>query len=247
MKPIIPLTILLLIATATLAAEPMVGDRPDFTESALTVPPGSVQLEAGATLDTSDDADQWTVGEVLVRYGLKPGTELRLSVPSYLSLDLGGADTLDGADNAGIGIKQQLSRPAGAGPRVAAITNVTLPAGSDDVTDSTTAVDLALAIEWDLSDTMGFGMNAGAELVFDDDSSTQQWLSAALGLAATARLGFFVESFVFTEELQNNASYLSLGATFLVTENLSIDARVGLGLGDHEDEHFYGAGLVARF
>lgn len=244
MKRATLMAILLVTAAMAHATEPLVGDRPDFTESARTVAPGSVQLEAGATLDTSEDADRWTVGEVLVRYGLEAGTELRLIAPSYLTLEAGDADKLDGVGNAGIGIKQQLTD---AGPRVAAITTVTLPTGSDDVIDSATAVDLALAIEWDLTDTIGLGMNAGAELVFDDDNSTQQWLSAALGLAASGRLGLFVESFVFTEELDRFASYLSFGATCLVGQNLSVDARVGLGLGDREDEHFYGAGLVTRF
>lgn len=244
MKRATLMAILLVTAAMAHATEPLVGDRPDFTESARTVAPGSVQLEAGATLDTSEDADRWTVGEVLVRYGLEAGTELRLIAPSYLTLEAGDADKLDGVGNAGIGIKQQLTD---AGPRVAAITTVTLPTGSDDVIDSATAVDLALAIEWDLTDHLGLGMNAGAELVFDDDNSTQQWLSAALGLAASGRLGLFVESFVFTEELDRFASYLSFGATYLLTDDLAVDARVGLGLGDHEDEHFYGAGLVTRF
>jgi len=241
------LAILLVAAAMAHAADPLVGDRPDFTESARTVAPGSVQLEVGATLDTSDHADCWTVGEVLVRHGLKAGSELRLILPSYLTLEPGDADKLDGAGNAGVGLKQRLSDPEAPGPRVAVLTSVTLPTGSDDVTDSVTAVDLALAMEWDLTRTMGLGLNAGAELMFDDDNSTQQWLSASLGLAASGRLGLFVESFVFTEELDRYASYLNFGATYLVTDDLAVDARVGLGLGDREDEHFYGAGLVTRF
>lgn len=246
MKPAL-MAIVFAAAATVHAAEPLVGDRPDFTESALTVAPGKVQIEAGATLDASDAADGWTVGEVLIRHGLKPGTELRLVLPSYLSLEPASDDRRDGAGNAGVGLKQRLTHPDAAGPRVAVLTTVTLPTGSDDVTDSVTAADLVLAVEWDLADTIGLGMNAGAELVFDDDNSTQQWLSAALGLAATERLGFFVESFVFTEELDRYASYLSLGATYLLSENLSVDARVGLGLDDRDDERFYGAGLVTRF
>lgn len=237
----------ILLATAAHAADPLVGDRPDFTESARTVASGSLQLEVGATLDTSDDADRWTVGEVLLRHGLEDGTELRIVLPSYLSLEAGDADKLDGAGNAGVGLKQRLTDPDAAGPRIAVLTSVTLPTGSDDVTDRVTAVDLALAIEWDLNATMGLGLNAGAELMFDDDTSTQQWLSASLGLAASGRLGLFVESFVFTEELDRHASYLDLGATYLVTDDLAVDARVGFGLGDREDELFYGAGLVTRF
>lgn len=51
------MTIFLMIAVSTHAAEPLVGDRPDFTESALSVAPGSVQLKVGATLDISGLGD----------------------------------------------------------------------------------------------------------------------------------------------------------------------------------------------
>ncbi|MEZ4389007.1 MAG: transporter [Candidatus Krumholzibacteriia bacterium] len=237
---------LALLATVAHADQPLVGDRPDFTESARAVPTGSVQVEAGVTLDTSDAADLTTVGEILVRYGLKPGTELRFNVPSYLSLKPDGGDKLTGAGNLAFGFKQQLGH-GDAGPRLAVLTHLTLPTGDEDVTASDTAVDLVLAAEWDLADNLGLGMNVGGELVFDQDTSARQWLSASVGLSATDRLGLFAESFVFTEELDTFASYLDFGATYLLTDTFQVDARVGLGLGDHEDELFYGAGLVTRF
>lgn len=48
-------TIAAMLVAATLAGtavaddDPLVGDRPDFTESAVTIAPGRVQVEAGAT------------------------------------------------------------------------------------------------------------------------------------------------------------------------------------------------------
>lgn len=77
--------LLLVVAAVTPAvADDLVGDRPDFTESALTVAPGSWQIEAGATVTTGDAFDTTEIGEVLVRHGLKPGTELRMVLPSYV-------------------------------------------------------------------------------------------------------------------------------------------------------------------
>ncbi|MGH7563856.1 MAG: hypothetical protein ACREK5_05485, partial [Gemmatimonadota bacterium] len=49
---------------------PLVTDRPDFTESALTVPRGDPQLESGYTLTRADDADEHALGEVLLRIGV---------------------------------------------------------------------------------------------------------------------------------------------------------------------------------
>ncbi len=50
-------------------------------------------LEVGVTIDTNDAADMTTVDEVLVRYGLKLGTEVRLVVLSYLSTSIPTAAT----------------------------------------------------------------------------------------------------------------------------------------------------------
>ena len=56
-----PLALLLMLALAPLplAAQEseMVGDRPDFTESALSVPSGRIQLEAGLTFSDFDIED----------------------------------------------------------------------------------------------------------------------------------------------------------------------------------------------
>src|SRR5688500_373298 len=67
---------------------PLVTDRPDFTESAVTVP-GGVQVEAGATYAGEAGADGTTVGEVLVRAALTPRAELRVGVPSYVTASAG--------------------------------------------------------------------------------------------------------------------------------------------------------------
>ncbi|HVR97870.1 MAG TPA: transporter, partial [Thermoanaerobaculia bacterium] len=83
--------LLLLVLTAAPAAaldlsglpEPLVTDRPDFTESTSTVAPGHFQVEGGATLARVEDEDSETWGEVLVRYGLGPRLEARLAAGSY--------------------------------------------------------------------------------------------------------------------------------------------------------------------
>lgn len=242
-------TLLIALLTTAALAQDLVGDRPDFTESALAVPEGSVQLEAGATLATTDDVDTWSVGEVLIRYGLKPGTEFRVIMPSYLDLsfDDDAIDGMGGFDNAALGLKQELARGDGRSPQLAVLTHVTLPTGEEDVTGVDTAWDLVLAAEWALHEQIALGMNLGGELVFADDTESQQWMSAAVGFGLTDRLGAFVEGYTYTEELDEFTTTMDLGATYLLTPDLQFDARVGFGLGDNEDELYYGAGMVTRF
>ncbi|MBD3221297.1 hypothetical protein GF314_08630 [bacterium] len=244
----------LVIATTTLPAthapaQDLVGDRPDFTESALAVPAGGWQIEAGATITTLDALDTTEIGEVLVRHGLKPGTELRLVLPSFVDVSHDGdqIDDVSGLGNAAIGLKQELARGDGSRPQVAMVGHVTLPVGDEDVASDDTAVDLALALEWELSPRVGLGMNVGGEAVFADDTETRQWASAALGLDLGAGFGAFVEGYTFTDGFDDFSSYVDAGLTYLIAPDWQVDARVGQGLGDVDDETFFGAGLVTRF
>ena len=59
-----------LAATGSLADEAMVTDRPDFTESSSAVPKGTLQIEAGGTYVDIDEAEEGSLGEVLVRWGV---------------------------------------------------------------------------------------------------------------------------------------------------------------------------------
>ena len=239
-------TALVVLASAAAAAD-LVGDRPDFTESALAVAPGSLQLEAGGTLTTSDAVDAREVGEVLLRYGLRDGTELRVVLPSFVDLDAPDAPDRSGATNGALGLKHEVQQGDGARPQVAVVGHVALPVGAEDVGAGDTAVDLVLAAEWALHPRVGFGLNVGGEVVFAADTESRQWFSGAFGIGVTDRLGLFVEGFSFTDELEAFTSYLDTGLTYLLHDDLQIDVRVGQGLDDVDDETFYGAGLVARF
>lgn len=66
--------------------EPLVTDRPDFTESAETIAPGHLQIESGITRSREDATETDSVGEILLRVGLTPNLELRAGFNSYLYL-----------------------------------------------------------------------------------------------------------------------------------------------------------------
>ncbi|MCL7971660.1 MAG: hypothetical protein M8866_06160, partial [marine benthic group bacterium] len=50
--------------------DPMITDRPDFTESASTVAPGRFQFELGYTFTRSGSENRHNFGELLVRLGI---------------------------------------------------------------------------------------------------------------------------------------------------------------------------------
>jgi hypothetical protein len=82
-------SLLVLLAAAALPAsaqEPeLESDRPDFTESAVVVPGGSVQLEGGGTWLHGDGGRDLLSGpELLLRWGVSRSVELRLVAPDLL-------------------------------------------------------------------------------------------------------------------------------------------------------------------
>ena len=60
----------------------LVTDRPDFTESAVSVAPGRVQLEGGYTFSRIEAERTHTVGELLARFGAVDRLEFRLGINS---------------------------------------------------------------------------------------------------------------------------------------------------------------------
>ena len=95
------LVILLAVSRAG-ADEPMVTDRPDFTESSAAVPKGTVQIEAGGTYVEVEQSDETSLGELLVRWGIVKGLELRIGVGGFAWSDAPEGDA-SGFEAFGIG------------------------------------------------------------------------------------------------------------------------------------------------
>jgi hypothetical protein len=81
------------------------------------------------------------------------------------------------------------------------------------------------------------------------DRFTQFWQSFSLGCELTDKLGMFNEWYVIMyRDLFDNRpqNYYDGGFTYLVTPNLQLDWRAGVGLGEPADGFFTGCGLTIR-
>lgn len=249
--------LLLGIAMAVPAAAqvdgPLVGDRPDFTESTGTIARGHVQVEAGITRQEIGEEDALSVGEVLVRFGLGERLEARLGVGSWTRIDLPGGQ-LEGFEDPDVGLKVRLTspvddRPPGF-PAVAFILGTSVPVGSEELTTDEWEPEARLALDWILTDLLSLGANFGVAYPSDGGDRFDQLLaSVTMGIAATDRLGVFVEAFGFSEEEPGGdaTQYVDTGVTFALSDDLQLDARIGFGLNDPSPERFVGAGVVARW
>lgn len=231
--------------------EPLVADRPDFTESALAVPVGRLQVEAGFTFSTDDDSDSdlWTVPEALLRLGLIKDVELRLGLPSIAFLDNGRSD--EGFTDSSIGAKWRFLEGAGSTPDMAIIGQLSIPTGEDPFGQDGVHPGAIVAAGWDLDDQMGDGWTFDANIGFFEleGSDWDMTWSAALGIPIDFEWGAFIEYYAISPELSfsRTAHVLDGGITYLIHNNLQLDFRVGFGLSDEAPDFLTGAGVTYRF
>lgn len=231
--------------------EPLVTDRPDFTESADTVAPGRFQLEGGVTFSEADEVEERSHGELLGRLGLLDWLELRIGVPSYVEVEAPGGFEASGWEDASLGVKAKLAAGGGGRPSAALLVATTLPTGSDELGGGDALQpEAVLALAWDLAPDLGLGANLGYAHPRDDgDRFHQLFASTALGWSATERLGLFAEVFGFSEEEDGGDAtlYADGGATWLLSPDAQLDVRVGTGVSGTETDWFAGVGFAARW
>ncbi len=239
-------------AAAAQSSEPLVSDRPDFTESASVVGPRSLQLEAGYTHQREGPARTNSAGEVLIRAGLAEWAELRVGLNSFAWLDDGGTRS-NGFGDLVLGAKLALlPAPAEAyspRPQVALLVGTSLPTGSGGFGSDNTQPEAKLALAWSLGDRLALGSNLNYASQSDSGDRFDQFsASVAVGLALNSRLGSYVEYYGFSRVSRDGpyTDYLNGGLTFLINNDLQLDARAGVGLNEPDPEYFLGFGFVLR-
>jgi hypothetical protein len=232
--------------------EPLVTDRPDFTESAVTIHPGRVQLELGYTFTRSGAEERHSFGELLVRVGALGWLEGRLGLNS-LALTRAPEGNREGLEELRVAGKAILYRrnedTPPAVPQTALLFGADLPTGSGGEGEEKVQPGATLALQWDLPGRLGLGSNLGWTYRTSGDTSFHEAVaSASLGVGLTGRLGAFFEHFGFYPENEGGSAthFLNAGITFLVSSAFQLDWRIGAGLQDPDPNWFTGLGAGLR-
>ncbi len=234
---------------------PLVTDRPDFTEAASTVGRGVAQLEFGYTHTRDDSAagetESHSVGEPLLRYGIiADWLELRVAT-NYTTQRMGGVTT-DGMEDLYLGFKIGLTPQCGLLPEMALIPQMTVPTGSTDLRANDVLPGANLNYAWEISDRLATGGSTQFNRTVDDVTGTnyiewaQSWTFAA---SITEQVGAFTEWYAFIPDSADTAAtehYLNGGFTFLFSDDVQWDIRIGKGLNGPADDYFVGTGFSVR-
>lgn len=261
LRTVMILCCLLGAGAAAHAESELVTDRPDQTESAVTVAPGVFQLELGWT-QTRDDEDgvsveSWEAPGTLLRIGLAERVELRLGWTGFVDqeVEIGRREaSVDGLGDAEIGAKILLAEERGGRPQMAVLVGTSVPVGDDAFTSDRFDPALRLALSHTLSERLSLGYNLGVGLESEELDGERHTLSTylytvALGIGLSERWGAFVELYgdLPGSAEGDDAHAFDGGLTYLLHDRLQLDLAAGVGLSDAAADHFIGLGLSVRW
>jgi hypothetical protein len=225
---------------------PIVTDRPDVTESAIVVPPWSLQVENGIT-STRESGHRMVSGtESLVRLGVAPGLELRFGVPDYV-LNLSTGRLPDGFNDLSVGFKQQLG-PLPGEIALSIIVAATLPTGTRGIT--TGGVDPLLKLPWSRELLRGWSIGGMQSFFWTSRNGSRNptWEPALyLEKELTTPWAAFVEYSGDYSHSERARQLLHVGTTYRVGPRHQIDAHAGVDLSTGSPRQFVAVGYSFRF
>ncbi len=240
--------------------KPLVSDRPDFTESSVTVGRGVAQLEMGYTF-TQDEfggvtTRTHTFPEALLRTGiLAEWLELRTEWSGAVERsDFGNvANTEVGSEDLTVGVKIALTPQEAILPETAIILQMSLPTGAAAFTSHEVLPSVDYLYSWEIHDDWSVSASTELGLATDDVTSdiySQFSQSISLGHEWSKRIHSFCEWYVLapvSADTNRPENYLDGGFSALISNDAQWDIRAGVGLNSAADNFFAGTGLSIRY
>jgi len=236
--------------------EPLVTDRPDFTEASSTVGQGVAQLEMGYTYTFDDDgtttAQSHSYPETLLRYGvLADWLEFRIAW-NYAN-ERAGDTTALGSEDIYLGFKIGLTPQEGFLPEMALIPQMTVPTGADAFGGGEVLPGANWIYGWEINKFLSTAGSTQFNRAIDGGTGNAytEWAQSwTVSYSLHDRLGAYTEWFALiphSAETQKTEHYFNGGLTFLSSDDVQWDIRAGVGLNDAADDYFIGTGVSIRF
>ncbi len=241
------------------SSEPLVTDRPDFTEASTTVGLRVAQIEFGYTYIHDNAGDQSThtqsFGEPLLRVGiLAEWLEFRIALFPLEDrvITAASSNATAGASDLYLGFKIALTPQEGILPEMALIPQMNVPTGSNAFTSGSVEPGINWIYAWEINDFISTAGSTQGNRRVDDSGNTylemaQSW---TIGYSLTDKIGAYTEWFALIPSGADTAQtehYANGGATYLLTDDVQFDIRAGLGLNKAAADFFTGTGLSIRF
>ena len=241
-------------------------ERHDFTQSAVTVGRGVVQVEGGYSYfykDTDEEIESSHTGpEMLLRVGLSEDIEFRLRW-NYAWQFIDVADDRTGSEDLRYSLKFQMTRQESCRglPTSALELRGSAPTGGEEFTTEQVEFSLDYIYQWELTEgvtfagSTGFGTNGFGDFGLLAEEPTEDHFialsqSAVLGLELTESNVMYAEWYgIFSNGREDEfvISVFNVGIDHYVSDDFVVDVRAGVGLSSDSDDFFTGLGGGYRF
>lgn len=239
------LLLLPLLALALTHGRELSADRPDATESPITVEPGRYQVESTLWgLTRNDSLTTWTLAESNFKAGLTPNSDLQLVLRPWIHEEAGG----EGFGDVDVRFKFNLWGNDGGKTAAALMPFVSLPSGSQ-VSVGEWEGGLIFPISVELTENLSLGVQAEIDRIWNEDDRSHAWdfsHTVVLGRSCSDELGVFIEYVGAAGDHRYEASLFG-GVTYATSENVQWDMAIGRGLTDAADDWSFVQGVTIRF
>ena len=234
----------------------LAADRPDNTETPITVDPGHIQLEISGVAysrdergNTADKSTTWL--ETNLKFGLVESADLQIVFATYAreEAEVKGAGTSDqsGFGDVEVRLKWNVLGNDGGRNAFALFPFVKIPTGAG-LSNEEWEGGIILPCARDLREGVGFGAQAEFDLAYDDGKGEHRLdflHTVVFGLDLNERAGIFGEYLGVASS--DYEAYASGGATYGVSENLQLDFGALIGLNDAAADFSIFPGVTFRF
>lgn len=226
-------------------------DRPDQTESAVTVPHKWIQLEAGFGKQVNSGSE--TVFQhptLLSKYGISNRVELRLITTLNTLRDNGNPASITSASGLSpveLGAKIALWEEKKYLPKTSLIFHVGIPKfASDKMQTSHLAPNFRFTMQHSISEKIGLGYNIGAQ--WDGENPAATWIyTIAPGINIGKRGYAYIEAFGFISRQDKPEHSLDGGVAYFINKDIKIDLSSGFGISKTAPARYVAIGCSVRF
>ncbi len=241
----------------------MVTDRPDITESAITVPLHYLQIETGYQYNVTEFDYTYHYASTLLRYGLTANIELRFA-GEYQSLKkrmgtivFGVEDNFNnffqneikGIAGTMAGAKFQVINEKEKGSNFAVLAQLFLPWGKSGLVPDKIEPEIIFSFGTKFAKRLGIGINTG----FHWNSNSENLIifySVSSGISLSNVVSIFAEYSGDYENKTSKNNFMHIidgGFIVLVKKNIQIDLYAGINVIPNDLDWFWGSGISVRF
>lgn len=237
------------IPTHAQSVAELITDRPDKTESGVTVPEGSLQIETGFEFQYEKvneivTRDQFNIASTLLRYGVIKEIEIRVG-GVFLSEKIQSSEekiTSSGLAGLMFGAKYNFTRGSNLIPDIGLLIHFFLPAGAAEFKPPKVEPQAIFSASKSLNGNVSIATNLGIQFN-SNEKLWENFYTLATGIALTEDIGAFVE--LYSELSKGTLPFFSAGTglTYLLKDNLQLDISLGRGLFNNSESWFIGTGF----